>query len=81
MYDAYFARLDPAQPADASLTCSSYFGGSGMDAAYGLAVDGLDNFYLAGFSLIGKLPVTEGAYQTERPGFLSAFVSKLGPCQ
>jgi hypothetical protein len=81
MYDAYFARLDPAQPADASLTCSSYFGGSGMDIAYGLAVDGLDNFYLAGFTLIGEFPVTEGAYQTERPGFLSAFVSKLGPCQ
>ncbi len=45
--DAFVAKLSPA---GASLVYSTYFGGSGNDAGFGIAVDGVGNAYVTGSS-------------------------------
>ena len=80
LVDAFFARLDPAKPAAQGLVCSSYFGAELIDVVNAFAVDHLDNLYLVGVTRSEQFPVTGSAYQNERPGFFSAFISKLGPC-
>jgi hypothetical protein len=45
-YDAFAAKLDPG----GALIWSTFLGGSGDDYGYGLAVDGLGNAFLGGYS-------------------------------
>jgi hypothetical protein len=60
---------------DPSLIYSTYLGGSGLDAANGIALDGAGRAYVTGFTDSVDFPVTDGV---EIPGFLtSAFVAKL----
>ena len=77
LYDAFITLLDPELTADEAMTYSSYFGGSGMDAAYASTVDELGNFYVTGFTQSTQFPVTEGAYQSEHPGIFNSFVSRF----
>jgi hypothetical protein len=79
--DAFISKLDPTASGAQSLIYSTYLGGSGSDAAWGIAVDLSGNAYLTGTTLafnsddIGSFPVTPLAYNTiEGSG---AFVVKL----
>jgi Beta-propeller repeat. len=54
---AFLARLDPALPAAQALTYSTYFGGSGTDVAYGLALVGGGKVALAGYTESDDFPV------------------------
>jgi hypothetical protein len=64
---------------------STFYGGSGNDDGYGIAVDGSGNAYITGDTISTNLPVTPGAYQTHNnlDGFgnpsWDAFVAKLNP--
>jgi Abnormal spindle-like microcephaly-assoc'd, ASPM-SPD-2-Hydin/Beta-propeller repeat len=61
-----------------ALSFSTYFGGSGGDAASGIAVDSTANIYITGVTGSSDFPVTTGAFQTTfKTG--SAFVAKLSP--
>jgi hypothetical protein len=61
-----------------ALSFSTYFGGSGGDAATGIAVDSAKNVYITGITASSDFPVTTGAYQTTfNTG--AAFVAKLSP--
>jgi uncharacterized protein (TIGR03437 family) len=71
---------------DPTLSYSTYLGGGtsggqvGSDRAFGIAVDGSGNTYVAGFVETGGFPITPGAFQTGK--FLGkvgsvAFVTKL----
>jgi hypothetical protein len=57
----------------------SYLGGSGVDQAYALAIDGAGNLYVAGATFSEDFPTTPGAFQTAPAGSYDAFAVKLGP--
>jgi hypothetical protein len=71
---------DPAYPLtiDPVLTYSTYFGGSGSDAGYGIAVDGAGNIYVAGQTSSTDFPL-EDPFQPSSGGSPDAFITKLNP--
>ncbi|MHB8747788.1 MAG: SBBP repeat-containing protein, partial [Aggregatilineales bacterium] len=72
--DGFVVRLNTAGSA---LTYSTYLGGSGLDFAWGIALDTSNNVYVVG-QTSGSFPVTGGSFQTAYGGFSTdAFVSKL----
>jgi hypothetical protein len=72
--NAFVAKLDAAGTA---LLYSTYLGGSNLDAALGIAVDGSGNAYVTGSTRSTDFPTTAGAFQTSLPGRENAFVAKL----
>ncbi|HEV8597658.1 MAG TPA: SBBP repeat-containing protein [Candidatus Dormibacteraeota bacterium] len=75
--DAFVTKLGPS--GSAPLLYSTYLGGSGFDQGNGIAVDGLGNAYLTGFTDSTNFPTTVGAFDTSYNGGVDAFVTKLGP--
>jgi hypothetical protein len=59
--DAFVAKLDPAGSA---LLFATYLGGSVVDRAGALAVDGTGNIYISGRTSSANFPVTGGAADT-----------------
>jgi len=78
--NAFVAKLNPAGSA---LVYSTYLGGTGLDYANALAVDGSGNAYVTGYDSSIGFPVTNGAFQTTNRARMSdgsdAFVAKLNP--
>jgi hypothetical protein len=72
-YDAFVTVLNPS---GSGLLFSSYFGGSGDDYGYGIALDSAGNAYVGGQTSSSNFPTTPGAYQTT-PG--SGFVLLIDP--
>lgn len=79
--DGFITKLDTSQSGSSSLIYSTYFGGSGEDAAYAIAVDGSGNAYITGttiqdlfeeFPLQNQYPIT--SHETMEN---AAFVAKL----
>jgi hypothetical protein len=76
--DAFVAEINPAASGTASLIYSTYFGGTGNDIAYGVAVDATGDAYFAGSTTSSsKFPVSSGAYQSALSGTQDAFVAEL----
>src|SRR5258707_6194762 len=73
-YDAFVTKLNPTGSA---LVYSTYLGGSDFDFGFGIAVDGADNAYVAGYTSSANFPTTPGAVQTTNAGSYDAFVTKL----
>ncbi|MBL8216929.1 MAG: SBBP repeat-containing protein, partial [Bryobacterales bacterium] len=63
---------------DPVLSYSGYLGGSGGDAAYGVAVDSAGNAYIVGQTTSGNFPVS-GALTASNSGDSDVFVTKLSP--
>lgn len=74
-FDAWVARFDLSQPSP--LEYLSYLGGSGQDAAFSLAVDGVGRFSIAGFTRSTGFPVSINARQTSLNGGADAFVTRF----
>jgi hypothetical protein len=77
--DAFITKLSPGGDA---LVYSTYFGGSQVEVANGLAVDGAGNAYIAGNTDSPDMPVTPGAFDTTYNGGKyggDAFAAKLSP--
>jgi uncharacterized protein (TIGR03437 family) len=75
--NAFFTKLDPAGGA---LLYSTYLGGSGVDDASGIAVDGAGNAYIAGRTSSNNFPVTPRAFQSTNQSTnngSNAFVAKV----
>jgi uncharacterized repeat protein (TIGR01451 family) len=72
--DAFVLKMNPA---GTGLVYSTYFGGNGSDVANAIAIDSQGNAYIAGLTGSGSFPVTAGAFQTSKSGFIDAFVTKL----
>jgi hypothetical protein len=72
-YDAFVTVLNPS---GSGLLFSSYFGGSGHDAGFGIALDSAGNAYVGGQTGSANFPTTAGAYQTAPGG---GFVLKIDP--
>ena len=66
-----------------ALLYSTYIGGKTADEAYGIAVDGSGNAYLAGYASSSDFPTTPGAFQRVKNATSlyapNAFVAKLNP--
>ena len=76
--DAFALKLDN----NGNIVYSTYFGGSGSDAATALAVGSDGSLYVTGSTTSTDLPVTAGAYLSKLPstnGGASSFVLKLNP--
>ena len=78
--NAFVTKLNPA---GTKLVYSTYLGGSYIDEASSIAIDGQGNAYVAGISFSDDFPVTPGAFQTVNNGTANrgtnAFVTKLNP--
>jgi hypothetical protein len=74
--DAFVAKLSPS----GALNYSTYFGGSGDDQGYGIAVDSAGDAYVTGETDSTNFPTTAGAFQTTYGGGnYDAFITKLNP--
>lgn len=74
LLNAFISKLDPS---GAALVYSTYYGGSGTNTAYAIAVDASGDAYVAGRTLTG-FP-TVNALQSTYGGNGDAFVVKLNP--
>ncbi|WP_252228327.1 Ig-like domain-containing protein [Caldicoprobacter algeriensis] len=67
-YDAFIIKLAPNGQDSQDLKYSTYFGGTGDDIGYGIALNIQGDIFIAGITLSEDLPITEGAYQTDYHG-------------
>jgi hypothetical protein len=77
--DVFVARLDLALRPAESLTYVTYFGGSGSDVLYDMALDPSGKIFLAGYTTSLDFPVTASALQSAYGGAADAFVSWFDP--
>lgn len=73
--NAFVVKLNRA----GQILWATYLGGSGSDAALGIAVDAKGSPYVYGFSTSPDFPTTPGAYQAAAPLSGRAFVTKFTP--
>ncbi len=73
--NAFVAKLSR----DGQILWASYLGGSGADAALGIAVDANGSPYVLGYSYSPDFPTTPGAYRTVAPPTNRAFIAKFTP--
>jgi Beta-propeller repeat/Cep192 domain 4/HYDIN/CFA65/VesB-like, Ig-like domain len=64
---------------DPVLAYSTYFGGSGGDIGYGIAVDSSGNAYVTGITNSSDFPTSSGSNSTSYGGSGDVFVVKLNP--
>jgi plastocyanin len=76
VYDAFVAKLNPAGTA---LVYSTYLGGTGTDAGFGIAVDASGDAYVTGETFSDNFPTTANALQGALAGDDDAFVTELNP--
>jgi hypothetical protein len=62
--DGFVARFDTNQSGEASLTYSSFFGGSSFDTVRAIARGSDGTVYLVSSTLSSNMPITPGAYDT-----------------
>ena len=75
-FDAFIAKFT----ADGSaLEYSTYFGGSGLDEGFGIAVDEHGNAYVSGQTGSTNMPTSNALQSTYGGGASDAFVMKLDP--
>lgn len=76
--DAFVSVLDPTGFFNLYTT---YLGGSGLELAEGVAVDGAENAYVTGTTQSDDFPVTPGVFEGEHPdnGNGLAFVARIVP--
>jgi hypothetical protein len=76
--DAFVAQLNSTGSA---LVYSTYLGGSGGDAGYGIAVDNMENAYIIGVTNSNNFPVVNPIQPTYGGGDPDdAFVAKIASC-
>ncbi len=76
VWDAYLAKIDPAQSSALSLVSSSFIGGSGGDVGEGVGLTSTD-VYVAGWTGSNDFPATSGSYDNTANGGYDAFVVQL----
>lgn len=74
LYDVFLTRLNPG---GASLAFSTFVGGNGVDRGAALALDGLGNSYLTGFTNSTSFPTVNAPQPVLGGGSGDAFVSMV----
>jgi Beta-propeller repeat len=75
-YDAFVAKINPM---GSGLVYSTYFGGSGLDVAQGIAVDSEGNAYVTGITQSTDFPTMNPVQPAYGGGDQDAFVAKINP--
>jgi len=76
---AFVTKFNPSASGAASLLYSTYFGGSGGESGYGIAVDSVTgNAYVTGYTSSTDFP-TKNAFQDTCSSGECAFVAELNP--
>lgn len=75
-FDAFLLKLGAS---GANLLYGTYLGGTSVDVAKDLAVDGLGRAYLTGYTFSAGYPASADAYDSTLTGGVDAFVTKLQP--
>jgi uncharacterized repeat protein (TIGR01451 family) len=81
--DAFVAKINPSASSGAQLLYSTYLGGAGDDAGFGIAVDSGLSAYVTGSTASTDFIIPTGttAFQGQPGGGTDAFVAKFGnPC-
>ncbi|MBL4818640.1 MAG: SBBP repeat-containing protein, partial [Deltaproteobacteria bacterium] len=73
-FDAFVTKLDSN---GSNQTYSTYLGGSALDLAESIKVDGSGNVYIAGYTTSTDFPGTTGFLQENNAGGYDAFIAKL----
>jgi hypothetical protein len=73
--DVFVTKLSPD---GATVAYSTYLGGSGLDEAYGIVVDGSGSAFITGVTTSPNYPTTAGALQRSYNAGWDVFVTKLG---
>jgi len=76
LFDSFVAKFNPT---GTSLLWGSYYGGSGEEEGYNVALDASGNVYISGFTQSANAIATAGAYQTVLGGTEDAYVAMLNP--
>jgi len=73
--------ITEVNPTGTGLVYSTYFGGDGIDSAYGIAVDAAGNTYVGGGTTSSNLTVTAGAVQSKlaTDNAQNGFVAEIAP--
>jgi hypothetical protein len=77
--DAFVLKIDPTKSGAASLIYSTLLGGSSVDEATAVTVDGAGNAYVTGQTLSNDFPTTSSAMQPALGGGYDAIVSEVNP--
>ncbi len=79
--NAFVAKFDTTMSGDSSLVYSTYLGGTGIDEAFGIAVDGSGDAYVTGFTASTDFPQQNSSVQVSgyARGPSDAFVTELLP--
>jgi beta propeller repeat protein len=72
--DAFVSKLNPTGSA---LLYSTYVGGSGKDSAQAIAVNGVGNAYITGYTESTDFPVGSQPYQSIFGGYVDAMIAKI----
>ncbi|HKZ47453.1 MAG TPA: SBBP repeat-containing protein [Thermoplasmata archaeon] len=72
--DAYVTKLSTS---GSSLLYSTFYGGSGQDFGFGIAVDAAGDAYITGYTDSLDLPLTLGAVQSSRRGQVDALAARI----
>ena len=75
-YDTFITKLNPS---GSGLVYSTFLGGTSLDDALAIALDGARNAYVVGQTVSGNFPTTPGAFDTTANGGQDGFVTKLNP--
>ena len=76
VFDVFVTKLNSTGTA---LVYSTFLGGSADDRSYAIAVDGIGNAFITGYTLSTDYPTTVGAFNTMMNSSTDAFVTKLNP--
>jgi len=77
--DVVLGLMDLTQSGTNSLVYATYFGGSDLDEARGIAVDASGNLLVTGYTMSSDFPVTGDSVQSVYGGNGDAFVSIVNP--
>ncbi len=77
--DATLTRISPDGAGAADLVYSTYLGGSGIDSAWAIAMDGGDAYLTGSTWDVSNFPTTAGAFDRTLGGQQDAFLSRISP--
>ncbi|KAF5434668.1 Beta-propeller repeat-containing protein, partial [Candidatus Methanophagaceae archaeon] len=74
--DGFITKIDTTKSGTVSLIYSTYLGGSGSDAGFGIVVDNRGYAYITGDTSSTDFPILNG-HQTILQGYNNAFIAKI----